>query len=198
MDNNQIKQQTILEYDIPRAINLGDVFYTIEETGNQFYYEPCKVCGGTESLTVNGVTFRCPCCTDYRSPFSICRYKVVRWRVYKISQSISNGYWQAGKNKHLTIRLYTTTGRGYGNNRIKELTEYAFKNNRNLEPEQMLEEIKTPYGREDDCVYDCYSLACRVADALNAFEEEKVKQHNKEFGTAYEIPDKPKYDPKSN
>lgn len=190
--------QTIIEYDLPIKINLGDVFYSIEEVGKQHYYEPCKVCEGKGKLTVNDVTFDCPCCRDYRSPFSICRFKVTRWRVCKLSQEIGTYHWKKSDTKSLKIKLYTTSNREYGNARTKELGEYNFKRNRNTVFETMQETVESSYSYLDHYIYDCYSLACEVADKLNAFEEQKVEQHNKEFGTNYELPDTPKYDPKSN
>lgn len=80
----------------------------------------------------------------------------------------------------------------------KKFDTNTFANCRNLDFEKILEVDNSYYGRIDNCVYDCYSLACQVADKLNAYEEQKVKEHNKKFGTNYELPDKPKYDPKSN
>ena len=94
--------------------------------------------------------------------------------------------------------MYTTYSRGYGNTSTKRLTTYNFARSRNLDFEKMVEINNSNYSRINDCVYDCYSLACEVADKLNDFEKQKVEEHNKKFGTNYEIPAKPKYDPKSN
>lgn len=195
---NQTIQQTIIEYNLPRKINLGDVIYTIEETDKKYYYEPCKVCEGKGKLTVNGITFSCPCCRDYRSPFSIARYKVTRWRVYEIAQMVSTGYWKASDNKTLIIKVYTTTSRGYGNTKDKRLTEYNFKHSRNVDADRLIEASKSQYQKIDDFIFDCYGIACEAADKLNEFEEKKVIQHNKENGTNYELPPKPKYDARSN
>lgn len=85
-----------------------------------------------------------------------------------------------------------------GSHNHKKFDTNTFANCRNLDFEKILEVDNSYYGRIDNCVYDCYSLACQVADKLNAYEEQKVKEHNKKFGTNYELPDKPKYDPKSN
>lgn len=192
-------QQTIIEYNLPIKINLGDVFYTIEKLNSKHYYEPCQVCGDTRKVTVNGITFDCPCCDKNRVSLSISRYKVTRWRVYSIAQLVSdNGYWKAGSNKREEFLLYTTCERGWGHTTTKKFDTNTFANCRNLDFEKILEVDNSYYGRIDNCVYDCYSLACQVADKLNAYEEQKVKEHNKKFGTNYELPDKPKYDPKSN
>ena len=190
--------QTIIKYNISRQINLGDVFYTIEDTDKKFYYEPCKVCEGKGQLTINDITFTCPCCREYRSPFSIARYKVTRWRVYEISQSLSNGYWQKGSVEPINVHLYTTTSRGYGNIKRLKLTEHNFKMFRNVEADEIIKIADSRYGRLDEYVFDCYSHACNVADELNKYEEQKVIQHNKENGTNYELPPKPKYDARSN
>lgn len=191
--------QTIIDYDLPIKINLGDVFYTIEKLNSKYYYEPCKVCGGAKKLTINGITFDCPCCDKNSVALSISRYKVTRWRVYSIAQYVSdNGYWKAGSNKHEEFLLYTTYERGYGNTKLKKLSTYDFKKNRNLDFEEIFINNNDAYFDIGKCVYDCYSLACQVADKLNTFEELKVEQHNKDFGTNYTLPEKPKYDPKSN
>lgn len=190
--------QTIIEYNLPIKINLGDVFYTIEKENSKHYYEPCQVCGGTKSLTVKGITFKCPCCDKNSVALTISQYKVTRWRVYSITQKVSYGYWKASDNKSEEFLLYTTNSRCYGNTSTKRLSTYNFAKSRNLDFEKMLEINNSEYSRIDNCVYDCYSLACQVANKLNAFEKQKVEQHNKEFGTDYVLPDKPKYDPKSN
>lgn len=198
IQTNQKINELILKHYIPIKIDLGDVFYTIEETDKKFYYEPCKVCEGKGKLTVNNITFDCPCCDKYRSPFSVARYKVTKWRVFMVSQSLSNGYWKKGSLNELQIYLYTMYDRGYNRHREIKLNEYNFINCRNVEVEDLYKVIQSPYGRLSNYVFDCYSHACNVADELNKNEEQKVIQHNKEYGTNYELPPIPKYDTRSN
>ena len=63
MADNQTKQQTAtVVYNAPRPVNIGDVFYMIAQGETKQFYEPCKACNDTHSVTVNGVTFGCPCC----------------------------------------------------------------------------------------------------------------------------------------
>ena len=57
--------ELVLKHHIPIKIDLGDVFYTIEQTDTHFYREPCKVCEGKGKLTVNNIAFDCPCCSFY-------------------------------------------------------------------------------------------------------------------------------------
>ncbi len=67
MADNQTKQQTAtVAYNAPRPVNIGDVFYMIAQGETKQFYEPCKVCNDTHSVTVNGVTFGCPCCNRGR------------------------------------------------------------------------------------------------------------------------------------
>lgn len=195
---NQIEQTTMIKYKLPFAINLGDVFYSIEKIGTRYYYEPCQVCGDTKKLTINNITFDCPCCDKNRVSIAIGRYKVCRWRVYSITQFVSdNGYWKMGTNKNEEFLLYTTYERGYGNIKHMKLNTRDFKNYYNLNFEQILKINNSQYEHIEQCIYDNYSLVCQLANKLNEYEEQKVAEHNNKFGTNYELPPKPKYDPKS-
>ncbi|MCX4313857.1 MAG: hypothetical protein OSJ83_08415, partial [Clostridia bacterium] len=62
--NNQTtttQQTATIRYAAPRPVNIGDVFYRVERGEAQHFREPCRVCGDKRKLTVNGVTFNCPC-----------------------------------------------------------------------------------------------------------------------------------------
>ena len=195
--------QTIINYDLPRKIEIGNVFYTIEETCNSRYYEKCKICDDKGTVTLKGITFKCPYCDSYEyrreSVFSIKRYKVTRWRIFSISQICTTDYWKVPTERNLEIGLYTKKDRCCGNRRTQKTNFYKLKNYLNL-PFEKFEEVRNGfYNREIDYfIYDDYKLVCLVADKLNEVEEEKVVRHNQEFGTTYELPPKPKYDPKSN
>lgn len=77
MADNQTKQQTAtVVYNAPRPVNIGDVFYMIAQGETKQFYEPCKACNDTHSVTVNGVTFGCPYCTGGREKQKIKHYEV--------------------------------------------------------------------------------------------------------------------------
>ena len=46
-------QTAIVEYDAPCAFDLDEVFYRVERTESKYFYDPCKVCGGEGTLTIN-------------------------------------------------------------------------------------------------------------------------------------------------
>lgn len=109
-----------------------------------------------------------------RVALTISQFKVTRWRVYSIAQIVSdNGYWKAGTNKHEEFLLYTTHERGWGHTNLKKFTTGIFANRRNLDFDEILKVNNSYYDRVGECVYDCYSLACQVADKLNAYERQK-------------------------
>ena len=85
MADNQTKQQTAtVVYNAPRPVNIGDVFYMIAQGETKQFYEPCKACNDTHSVTVNGVTFGCPCCNNTSSTDTA-------YTAYRTKSKVANG-----------------------------------------------------------------------------------------------------------
>lgn len=193
-DNNQTHTIEI-NYKARRAVNIGDVFYRVEPDEFAVFREPCKVCGGTGKLTVNGVTFRCPCCGSEKEIARIYHYLVRRYRVYKVIQDTFTTDWKASKYRDVTFGAYRKRGRGY--DPIGGTGQFEFY-------PHSLDALNLPFDRETfknldvkTILYDDYTLAVHVAEQMNALELEHLAAYNKEYGTAHEANFKETHDPKS-
>lgn len=197
MYDNQTKQQTAtIYYNAPRSVNIGDVFYGISPVDFQAFHEPCRVCEGEKKLTVNGVTFKCPCCGSEDETIKICGYVVRRYRVYAIMDEVSADEWKASHYHDVTFKIYRKTGKGrqstWQGYERREIHARAFNN------------LNKPFTNEgrfqayDDALYDDYKLACAVAAELTAKEVRRLTDYNHLRGTAHEAVFKETNDPKSN
>lgn len=191
-------QQAAINYTAPRPVNIGDVFYRIECGETLNFYEPCKVCGDKRTLTINGVTFNCPCCNHGKQATSIDRYVVRRYRVYAINDEVCSSDWKASNQHTVRFKLYRKCGRGNGwwgdnNGGNAEIVDGDFARLLNAPYSESM------YGR-DRTFYDDYKLAAQVADQMNAAELKKLDDFNKENGTEYvaEFKNGITNDPKSN
>lgn len=197
MNNNQTHNATIA-YQAPRRFDIGDVFYRIERVNeSQNFREPCKVCGGEQQLTVNGVTFKCPCCNHQKEVITIYKYVVRRYRVYSIKDEVSTLEWKPSTSHNVKIKLYRKVGHGYastygdngGNWKINPKTA-------KLNPTDI---VDTGYNGElDDAIFDDYKIAVSVADKLSERELDRLRAYNAEYGSAHVATFKTDHDPKSN
>ncbi len=180
MADNQTKQQTAtVAYNAPRPINIGDVFYMIAQGETKQFYEPCKVCNDTHSVTVNGVTFGCPCCNRGAQAIFVQQHVVHRYRVYRVSDEVESNEWKAGENHNVKFGVYRKVGLGWGDNRHTELWARDFQ-----------ERLNAPCGDRpinEYGIYDDYKLAVSVAERMNEIELEQLKAYNAEHGTHYEV-----------
>lgn len=197
-NSNQTNQTAVINYTAQRAVNIGDVFYRIERAETLRFYEPCKVCGDKRELTINGVTFKCPCCNYGKQSTSIDRYVARRYRVYAIGDEVLNYDWKASTHHTVRFKLYRKCGHGHNSWRNdgggrKEITAYEFAGL-----------LNAPYSENkynlDETFYDDYKLAITVAEQINAAELKKLDEFNKTNGTAYvaEFQNGVTHDPKSN
>lgn len=190
MNINQTKQQAVIDYTAPRAVNIGDVFYMIAQGATKQFYEPCKVCNDTGTVTVNGVTFTCPCCNRGAQAIFVQQHIVHRYRVYRISDEVSSSEWKADENHTVKFGLYRKVGLGWGDHRSIELWASDFQQRLNVPCD---DNPINEYG-----IYDNYKLAVSVAERMNEIELERLKAYNDEHGTNYAVDFTPKHDPKSN
>lgn len=189
------QQVTGISYNAPRHIAIGDVFYVIRSTETTHFREPCKVCEDKHELTINGVTFRCPCCGQTNETITIYNYIVQRVRVYSIECKANTDTWKEGEYRSVTFGVYHKEGHGYGdyfsNNFTRDIDSRRFEN---LNPDVS----KTSSDFCDYAIYDDYKKAIAVADALNAAEADKLKEYNAIHGTTYQTEFKRKHDKKSS
>lgn len=198
MQINQTNQTAVINYTAPRPINFGDVFYRIERAETLYFYEPCKVCGDKRTLTINGVTFACPCCNHGKQATSINRYVVRRYRVYAINDEVCINNWKASTQHTVRFKLYRKYGHGNG---------WWGDNNggsADINAREFARLLNAPYSESiyglDSTFYDKYELAVQVAEQMNVAELKKLDDFNKENGTKYvaEFKNGITNDPKSN
>lgn len=186
-------QTTEIKYYGPRPIDIGDVFYRIEEGETCNFYSPCKVCNDTRIVTVNGVTFNCPCCCSGSTVFQARKYVVRKYRVYSIEDSVRHDDWKPSSVHTVEFKLYRKIGHG----------SYISSNHSTCR--MSISDLQCLNATFDDIrvhdigryFYDDYKLAVSVADKLTEDEHENVREYNVKNGTKYEAIFKTEHDKKS-
>ena len=190
----QPQQVTGVSYNAPRHIAIGDVFYVIRPTETTNFREPCKVCEDKHELTINGVTFRCPCCGQTNETITVYNYIVQRVRVYSITCRTSTDPWKEDTHRRVTFGVYHKEGHGYGGYFSKDFTQdIDSRDFENLNPD-----VSKTRDFCDYAIYDDYKKAVAVADALNAAEADRLKEYNTIHGTTYQTEFKRNHDKKSS
>lgn len=98
-----------IAYNAPRKIEIGDVFYYIQEGETKMIRQICPVCEGKGKLTVNGVTFACPKCKDAPKIMNIKHFVVRAYKVFSIAEEISTDAWNTnGKSvvHKINVKLF--------------------------------------------------------------------------------------------
>ena len=186
-------QTATINYAAPRPINIGDVFYTVEKVKREDFCEPCRVCGGKRELTVNGVTFLCPCCGDGKEVISIHIYAVRRYRIYRIEDKFSTLGWKLSDHHTVEFSAYRQVGNGYSYwNTCGGGISFA--------DDDFCGRYNKPFvsGGGNDGIYDNYKTALSIAEQMNEEEVNRLNAYNAEHGTNYATDFTPKHDPKSN
>jgi len=188
-ENLEVKEQVMqICYKAKRPINIGDVFYKIEKGRFFDFREPCKVCNGTHKLTVNGVTFDCPCCGKTNEAISITSYNVHHYRVFSINEETNNDCWKLSDSRYIKFGFYRKIGRGYGfmgNTLTIECSAASFNEYFNMELPEIFKKDFYESIYTDCAIYDDYSLAVKVADTLTKRELDKLAKYNAEHNTNY-------------
>lgn len=196
--NNQTtttQQTATIQYAAHRPVNIGDVFYRVERGESQHFREPCRVCGDARKLTINGVTFNCPCCNMEKTTISVAPYVVRRYRVNVIKEEALDHEWKLG-DRYVYFRFYRKVGRGY-------TTGYWSRNGGSFEmrSDDFERCYNAPYDDKlEKCngVYDDYKLALKIAEQYTARELKRLQEYNEKFGAAHIAEFKDEHDPKSN
>lgn len=181
-ENNHPQQKAVVQYHAPREVNIGDVFYKIEAVDHQCFREPCLVCKGEKNLTVNGVTFKCPCCGDTRETIRICGFVVQRYRVFKITDEVGSEEWKPSTNHRVKFDLYRKVGHGYqfADRSASSFDSYDLRRWLNLSGG---DEIRA--GNVGSYIFDDYQLAVETARLLTAAEVQRLKEYNDTHGSSY-------------
>lgn len=108
-------QKITIGYESNVPINLDDVLYLVEiaDNGHKTFFRNCRVCGGTRSLTVNGVTFACPCCNHEEQAITVHKFIVRRYRVHKIEVEKGTDTWKPSNYKTVQFHIYKKTDRSH-------------------------------------------------------------------------------------
>jgi hypothetical protein len=183
-------QKTIIFYHAQRQFDIGNVLYRIRSQERQVFRVSCRVCGGKEQITVNGVTFKCPCCDKEKEAISINKYIVQRYRVHSIEDEVPSLDWNASTDHEVKVKAYRKIGRYDKNNDVWEIyPEYTEVNPADI-----------PYAQYDSelnrTVFDDYKIAVSVADRLSEREQARLQTYNNEHGTEYIATFNTKHDPK--
>lgn len=182
---------------------IGDIFYMIVPQESKSFTKPCRVCGGTKSLTINEVTFRCPCCQQEEAILRVCGYKVVRFKVYAgETRCVDYDNWKLPTNRDgsinvkKTYRLFTKHGKGYEWKGVKTVDKYEgyFENSKlNSVLDVNSYPIEDPIHWHcdallTDLLYSDYKLACKIADDFSKAQMKRVEVYNKMNGTDFPVP----------
>lgn len=184
-------QKFSFDYNAPEAINLGDVFYTVEFASKQYIYGlACPVCGDTFKVQINGFEFTCPHCHGHgnRTPvLAVDRYTVKRWRCTNASVGFHMYNWKRPDNLEAAaeFELCRTKQGDYTDGERRKVTF-----NNNGRPPAPPHVAGRPLMRD-------YKEALKIADEMNAAEAAKIEEYNQLHGTAFQF-EKPTYDSKSN
>lgn len=187
-------QTATIRYDAPRPVNIGDVFYCVEAAEAKNFYEPCRVCGDKRELTINGVTFACPCCNTGKQAIHIQNYAVRRYRIYDIEDKVDTLDWKPSDWHTVKFIAYRKVGGGHwvsrdsGGSLSFTARDFCARYN-----QQFNGDVRNFEG-----IYDDYKTALAVAAQINESEINRLIAYNAEHGTAYAVDFTPKHDPKSN
>lgn len=74
-------QSLTINYRSSVPLNMDDVVYIVEtdDNGHKTFFQKCRVCGGERKLTINGVTFDCPCCRTEEKALTVHKFVVHRY-----------------------------------------------------------------------------------------------------------------------
>lgn len=164
-------------------INIGDVFYKIENTKHQTYRSECRVCEGTRKLSVKGYDFKCPACDKETEVLSVCGYFVRRYRVYYIKQYTRCDDWKACDSRDIEYGIYHKSGRGYGYG--TEIRQINIKEKWLLRHLNKMESNKRNF---DEVIFSDYNLAVQQAENFTKMSIEEVEKYNIAHGTNYPSP----------
>lgn len=193
MNNEAPLQKATIYYNAPRKINIGDVFYKIKAVDFQHFREPCIVCNDKRELTINGVTFKCPCCGSTKETIRINNFVVQRFRVFKITDKVDSSTWKKSDRHTVSFALYRKNGRGtwFSDYETAKITEYDLLENLNVGVENLKPTCVEKY------IFDDYLQAVNGAKELTDQQLQKLDAYNAIHGSEYKAEFKTENDKKS-
>ena len=191
----QSMQQAIIRYKGDRAVNIGDVFYRIEPVEFFSVYEKCPMCNDTHTITVNGITDKCPHCGKNNTALTISNMVVKRYRVYSIRDKVSDDTWKPDDNHRVTVNLYHKDGRGFSMfgtiNREERIEDLA-------DTSKLNKVLNTKYYASNSTTwFDDYKQAVIAAKQLNDAQMAELTAFNEQHGTNHAPSFTKENDPKS-
>lgn len=173
---------------------IGQVFYAIDPVDFRTFYSECRVCGGEQRLTVNGVTFRCPVCETEATALRVHGWQVRAYKIYKVTEEVEHKFWDISNAEHeVEYELFHKIPRNEACHRIEDVIT------RRVTQHSLIGGLNKPiyydetdrYNEEalkDWTFFDDYKLAVEVANKVTQQQINKVKKYNEEHGTAFELP----------
>lgn len=164
------------------TLNLGDVIYKIEPAESQVFRSKCRVCNGERTLTVNGVTFKCPMCDKEETTIQIRGYKVTRYRVYHVTEEVRHDTWKPATLVCVKYGIYTKSMRGACSGAT--LTSVLYE--RDLASgSPLIDNEDISYRFYERVVFTDYKKAVSFADKLTQKSLESLEEFNKAHGTDF-------------
>lgn len=186
------KHTAAIQYNAPRAVNIGDVFYRVHRAESKSFYPTCRVCEGKGELTINGITFKCPQCRVEAEAIHVDNYAVRRFRVFAIEDAVDTLEWKPSDFHTIKYFLYRKIGGGHWVSRDNTgATQFT--------ADEFCREYNIPFAGDPkyhDGIYDDYKTALAIAAQMNETEINRLHAYNVEHGTAYAVDFTPKHDPK--
>lgn len=168
------------------TINIGDIFYKVVPAESECFRSPCRVCGGENVLTVNGVTFKCPCCSSEETTLRISHYVVKKYKVCGIGERINTDYWDiSNAYREIRVELFHKEKQAARGSFVSYSDSFVFPADKVLNG---INPVPSVPLSEHWPWYNDYKMACNAADYRNKAEEDRLRQYNEEHGTAYEFP----------
>lgn len=191
--NELVKSEHTIEFSAKCPIELGQVFYAVENYDHNHFYGKCPVCNGEKLVHINGFEFSCPKCKGGKYPDSpvltASRYIVRRYRVKSIKEKLWINDWDPseGFKSSVEIEFYRPIPHCSGDWTDCHSRSFTIES---VADNQLI--LKNYYGE----LFSNYRSAVAKADELNAQQEMLVKQYNESYGTDF-VFEKPTYDKKS-
>lgn len=167
-------QSITINYQAETPLSMHDVVYFVVPEVSCTFYRKCRVCGGAKELTINSITFSCPCCYHEEVAITVHKYVVRCYRICKIEVESSTDTWKPSDLQHVRFYAYSKHRYGYGCVKLRNV---------NLDA---LNPVNLKFIR--DPAFTNYARAVEVEKEMNACEQKRLAEYNEQHGTNYEMP----------
>ncbi len=171
------EHQTTIEYNGDKKFSVGDAMYKVVADDSKAYNSVCRVCHGERILTVNGVTFQCPCCENEETAVIINHFSVSEYFVTQVAEKMQ----VAVNNDTIPQTVYDT-------NNIVISVQLSAKDGSFSFSENITFDKETGFINGTDNWFDRKEAAEEAMRLSNASEINKLLIYNKEHGTDFPVP----------